>query len=136
MGRPWWYDSYWQRDNKPTRGSRRGRQFWVWMAVVVLSLLLTASSARYYGFSIAPSLYLFVQYFCRILAFVIFIRVLLSWFIVGRYNPAIIVLDDLTEPILSPLRRTIPRLGIFDITPMVAIGILYFIPAIFGRLLL
>ena len=103
--------------------------------MVALSLLLTASSARYYGFGIAPSIYLFVQYFCRILAFTIFIRVLLSWFIVSRYNPAIIILDDLTEPILSPLRRTVPRFGIFDITPLVAIGILYFIPAIFGRLL-
>jgi len=31
------------------------------------------------------------------------------------------ILYDVTEPILDPLRRVIPRLGMIDITPMVAI---------------
>jgi len=31
------------------------------------------------------------------------------------------ILYDITEPILDPLRRVIPRLGMIDITPLVAI---------------
>ena len=42
----------------------------------------------------------------------------------------IVILDDVTEPILAPLRRIVPMLGVFDITPLIAIGILYAIPII------
>jgi YggT family protein len=44
------------------------------------------------------------------------------------------LLDDITEPILSPLRQVVPRLGMFDITPIIAIIILRFIPYIFSVL--
>lgn len=51
----------------------------------------------------------------------IFIRVLLSWFPIDPRNPLVTLLFDVTEPILDPLRRVIPRLGMIDITPFVAI---------------
>ena len=51
----------------------------------------------------------------------IFIRALLSWFPIDPRNPLSTVLYDITEPILEPLRRFIPRLGMIDITPLVAI---------------
>ena len=38
----------------------------------------------------------------------------LSWFMIGRRNLLVGLLDDITEPILSPLRRIVPRLGIFE----------------------
>jgi len=34
------------------------------------------------------------------------------------------ILYEITEPILDPLRRVIPRLGTIDITPLVAIIII------------
>jgi YggT family protein len=37
------------------------------------------------------------------------------------------VLNEITEPILAPLRRVVPRIGMIDITPMVAIFVLYII---------
>jgi len=51
----------------------------------------------------------------------IFVRALLSWFPVDPRNPLVTLLYDVTEPILDPLRRVIPRLGMIDITPLVAI---------------
>ncbi|HJX61678.1 MAG TPA: YggT family protein [Dehalococcoidia bacterium] len=51
----------------------------------------------------------------------IFVRALLSWFPIDPRNPLVTVLYDVTEPILDPLRRVIPRLGMLDITPFVAI---------------
>ena len=50
----------------------------------------------------------------------IFIRALLSWFPIDPRNPLVTLLYDVTEPILDPLRRVIPRLGMIDITPLVA----------------
>ncbi len=51
----------------------------------------------------------------------IFFRALLSWFPIDPRNPLVTLLYDITEPILEPLRRVIPRLGMIDITPLVAI---------------
>jgi YggT family protein len=56
-----------------------------------------------------------------VLTAAIFIRVLLSWFPIDPRNPLVTVLYEVTEPILEPLRRVIPRLGTIDITPLVAI---------------
>jgi len=77
----------------------------------------------------------FAYYTCRILAFAVFIRVIVSWFMISRYNLLLILLDDVTEPLLSPLRRIVPRLGMFDITPLIAVAFLYFIPFVLNRLL-
>ena len=136
MGRPWWHDSYWEKKRPARRGlNLPKRQIWVWIAIVVLSMLLAASSTGFRPLAItwlAGSIY----YLCRILTFAIFIRVILSWFRIGRRNLLVDLLDDITEPILSPLRRIVPRLGIFDVTPIIAIAVLYFIPFILSHILL
>lgn len=72
----------------------------------------------------------FIAYLCRALAFIIFIRAILSWFAISRRNPIVAFLDYVTEPILFPLRRLIPRIGMIDITPMIAIIILIIIASI------
>jgi len=56
-----------------------------------------------------------------VLTAAIFVRALLSWFPIDPHNPLVTLLYDITEPILDPLRRVIPRLGTIDITPLVAI---------------
>ena len=38
-------------------------------------------------------------------------------------------LDAVTEPILEPLRRVVPRVGMIDLTPMVAIILIFVISA-------
>ena len=68
----------------------------------------------------------FIRLLCEVLTFAIFIRVILSWFLT-RPNTLTIILDKITEPILAPLRRIIPRAGMFDFTPLVAIILLQLI---------
>ena len=68
----------------------------------------------------------FIRLLCEVLTFAIFIRVVLSWF-VTKPNMLTIILDKITEPILAPLRRIIPRAGMFDFTPLVAIILLQLI---------
>ena len=57
----------------------------------------------------------------------IFIRVLLSWFPIDPRNPLVTLLYDITEPILQPLRRVIPRMGMFDLSPLVALLLIQFL---------
>jgi YggT family protein len=66
----------------------------------------------------------FVDILFKVLIFAIIARALLSWFSLGPSHPVVKLLYDLTEPVLAPLRRVIPMLGMFDITPIVAILLL------------
>ncbi len=53
--------------------------------------------------------------------FAIIIRIILSWVAQGAYNPAVAIITTLTEPILQPFRRYMPRMGGLDISPLFAI---------------
>ncbi|MFC2062553.1 YggT family protein [Chloroflexota bacterium] len=135
MGRQWWYDSYWEKKKPARRGFQMPRrQLWVWIALIVLAILLAASNT---GFQPVAMAWLvgFLYYLCRIFIYAIIIRAILSWFVRSRQNLILILLDDITQPLLSPLRRVIPRLGVFDLSPLIAIGILYLISFLFGLLL-
>ena len=76
----------------------------------------------------------FVYLISQVLSIAILIRVVLSWFPIGPSNPFYTIVFQLTEPILAPLRRIIPRVGMLDFTPMVAIVLLYFIQILVSRL--
>lgn len=57
----------------------------------------------------------------------IFARAILSWFPIGRGSPVAAVSDVLsamTEPVLGPVRRVLPPLGGFDLSPIVVIVVL------------
>ena len=66
-------------------------------------------------------LYNFVNILFTLLELAILARVLLSWFRVDPYHPAVAFLYQVTEPILRPLRNVIPPLGMMDISPIVAL---------------
>ena len=67
----------------------------------------------------------FIDLLCTILIFAIIGRVILSWFPVNRENQFVNILHQITDPVLSPLRRIIPPIGgTFDISPIFAIIIL------------
>ncbi|MFH1140984.1 MAG: YggT family protein [Chloroflexota bacterium] len=63
-----------------------------------------------------------INYIGTFLYIAIFARVLLSWFPqVSTTNPLVQFVFTVTEPILSPIRRLLPRMGMFDISPMIAL---------------
>jgi YggT family protein len=74
--------------------------------------------------------YNFINIFFTILSLAILARVLLSWVRVNPFNPVVSLLDQITEPILGPLRRIIPPIGMIDITPIVALFLLRFLQRI------
>ena len=66
----------------------------------------------------------------------IFARVIFSWGRLSYRNRIMRFLYNTTEPLLGPLRRTLPPLGPFDISPIVAgLIVLLFRAAVAGTLL-
>jgi YggT family protein len=66
----------------------------------------------------------------------IVMRIIFSWGMLSYRNRLMRFLVDVTEPLLGPLRRMIPPLGWLDISPMVAILILWLLQqAVAGTLL-
>ncbi len=67
----------------------------------------------------------------------IFLRVILSWLpVLDPRHPAMRLLDDLTEPILAPVRRILPQAGPIDFSPFVALLLLGLIQRVVVSLLL
>jgi YggT family protein len=70
-----------------------------------------------------------------IYSLMIFVRIIFSWG-VSSVNPVLRFLVRATEPVLSPFRRLIPPLGMFDISPIVVLLLIQlFQQAIMGTLL-
>jgi YggT family protein len=69
----------------------------------------------------------FLALLLQILLMAIFVRVLLTWLPIDQSNPIVRVLNDVTEPVLAPFRRVIPRIGMFDLSPIAAMLIIQFI---------
>jgi YggT family protein len=71
-----------------------------------------------------------------LLTFAIIAHALLSWLPIDRYgNPFVRVLDQIVAPILEPLRRVVPPIGMMDVTPIVALIILQVLQALIDNLL-
>ena len=66
----------------------------------------------------------FIRFLCQVLTISIIFRAIVSWFSPSPTNRLVIVLYQVTEPVLSSLRRIIPRAGMLDFTPLVAIILL------------
>lgn len=68
-----------------------------------------------------------------ILEAAIFARAILSWFTQDQHNLLYRILFDVTEPILAPLRKVVPQIGMIDLTFMVAIIVLVVVQQAIAR---
>jgi YggT family protein len=74
--------------------------------------------------------------FLSIYSLLILVRVIISWAMLSYSNRLMRFLIDVTEPLLGPLRRVVPMLGRFDISPIVAFLLLWLLQsAVIGTLL-
>ena len=82
--------------------------------------------------NISGAVLTFAAIFLQILSVLILIRVLLSWFPIDMRNPIVRTLFEITEPILAPFRRVIPKIGMFDLSPLAALLVIQFLQRGFG----
>lgn len=85
-----------------------------WLIGFVATILYSVESG---GTSLLP---MFVSYAFGLLMMAILVRVIGSWFGVGQYNRLMRFAYTLTDWLIEPLRRIVPTVGPFDVTPIVA----------------
>ena len=82
---------------------------------------------------------IFLSEFVRILGTALYVamlgRVILSWINLGPRNPVSVIIYQVTEPILQPIRRVMPKFGMLDFSPMIAIVLITFVQRILYRVL-
>jgi YggT family protein len=63
-----------------------------------------------------------VTVIAQVLILVLIARVILSWLpSIGVLTPVAMLLDGISEPLLSPIRRRLPFFGGLDLSPLVAL---------------
>lgn len=72
-----------------------------------------------------------VSYFFEFLNLMILARVLLSWFNYNPNNRIIVLLYQLTDPVLEPFKKLTSKLGLntgmIDFSPIISLLFLYYI---------
>jgi len=66
-----------------------------------------------------------VDHLINALIILIVVSSILSWFTPDRRNPLVRLVNGIVEPLLHPIRAILPTLGPLDLSPMVAIAILW-----------
>lgn len=82
------------------------------------------------------ALAMLVNGICQILYWLLFARIIISWLPVDPYHSIVQFLHQVTEPLLAPLRRLPLRVGMLDLSPLVAFLALSLINRVLVRILL
>jgi YggT family protein len=100
------------------------------LAIIVQMILMALTLLLAYGITGDP-LHLLLWaiigvtgLFLNIFFYALIISVILSWVAPGSHNPGAQLVNQITEPLLAPLRRILPNLGGLDISPILAFMIL------------
>ena len=56
----------------------------------------------------------------QFLILLVIVKIILSYFM-DPYHPLRRTLDNLVEPLLAPIRRVVPLIGMFDFSPLILI---------------
>jgi YggT family protein len=92
---------------------------WLLQAVELAILALILGLDRNPLGALAWAIPALVSLAINMVLFGILIRVIISWVNPDPFNPAIAILNRLTDPILSPAQRLIRPMGGLDLSPMV-----------------
>ena len=75
-----------------------------------------------------------IYFISQALIFLVIISVILSYFM-DPYHPVRRWVDSIVEPMLTPIRRVIPLVGMLDFSPLVLILLIQLISNLIIRLL-
>ena len=79
-------------------------------------------------------LIIFINALRQILVLLVIVSVILSYFM-APYHPIRRGVDRILEPMLMPIRRVVPQIGMFDISPLILILLIQLIGNLLIRLL-
>lgn len=111
-------------------GNPQHAPWWLLAVVVVGGLVLIELLRWLFGFVLSfgmaagagpqALLVMAVLTVIRLLMFLLLVRVFASWFGIGRYNKWMKIPYSATDWLVEPIRRVVPPLGMFDLSPLVA----------------
>jgi YggT family protein len=70
-----------------------------------------------------------------LLVLIVLVSVILSYFM-NPYHPVRRFLDGIVEPLLAPIRRVVPLVGMLDFSPLILIVLIQLIGNLLTRLLI
>ena len=70
---------------------------------------------------------IFLANLLTIYGYIIIARAFISWINPNPYNPLIRIIYAITDPVLEPIRRLLPDMGGLDLSPFIALVIIWFI---------
>ena len=79
---------------------------------------------------LARSINILSQFFILL----VIVKIILSYFM-DPYHPLRRTLDNLIEPLLVPIRRVVPLIGMFDFSPLILIILVQILSSILIRIL-
>jgi YggT family protein len=100
--------------------------------IVVLGFIVNYSLTNYFAVAFT-GLLLTLKEAIDLVIYVLILRAIMSWISQGR-NPMELILAQLTEPMLAPIRKRMPDLGGLDLSVMVVILLLIFLQKLMGDL--
>lgn len=106
---------------------------WLLAVTVVAALILVALvdwligfvASFFVGMQSGLIVPLVIHWIFQLLMLAIMIRVIASWLSLSPYNRFMRIVYALTDWLVDPIRRVVPTIGIFDISPLVAYFVLY-----------
>jgi len=101
-------------------------QMLAWLLLLALAGAVSTNPLAYIVFALFSTAKVVLNFYF----FAIIILVILSWVAPGNYNPAIVLIAQLTEPLLAPFRRMLPSMGGLDLSPMLVLFILHVLNSI------
>jgi YggT family protein len=78
---------------------------------------------------------LFIRAISQLLVLLVVISVILSYFL-EPYHPIRRSIDSVVEPMLAPIRRVVPLIGVLDLSPLILIILLQVVSNLLVRFLL
>jgi len=70
----------------------------------------------------------------QFLIILVIVKVILSYFM-DPYHPVRRTIDNLVEPLLAPIRKVVPLVGMFDFSPLVLIILVQILASVLIRFL-
>jgi YggT family protein len=83
---------------------------------------------------VIDTLIIFINALQQILILLVIVSVILSYFM-DPYHPIRRGIDRIVQPILSPIRRVVPLVGMLDFSPLVLIILIQVVSSLLVRLL-
>ena len=93
------------------------------LEVTLVELIMSGEMLAFSGLIILTVAHL-LKTILYIYLFIVIVQVIISWINPDAYNPITMIMYQLSEPILRPVRRTIPSAGGFDFSPLIILVII------------